>query len=125
MNSTGEDSMIVRVVTRVDGAAALETLRTVVVGSESDDPMAPVTVVAPNDIVGIVARRRLATGTPERPVVAGIGVTTLARLAERIVTPLLAPRRSATRTVVAAAWRPVRDLGWFADIAATQRPFAR
>lgn len=87
------------------GAAALDALRQVVAEAKRADPMAPVTVIAPNNVAGIVARRHLAVGTDGRPGIAGIEVTTLTRLAERIAAPLLAPRRPATRTVLAATWR--------------------
>ena len=110
--------MTVRVVTVGYGCAALAALRTAVAELKRVDPMAPVTVIAPNNIAGIVARRHLAAGIDGTPGIAGIDVTTLARLAERIATPFLAPRRPATRTVLAAAWRRVlaEDPGRFRDI---------
>lgn len=103
--------MTVDVVATAYGTPALEALKTVVAELKRTDPMARVTVIAPNNIAGIVARRHLAAGTTGRPGtpgrrgIAGIDVTTIARLAERIATLLLAPRRPATRTVIAAAWR--------------------
>ena len=111
--------MTVRVVTVGYGAAALAALRMAVAELKSVDPMAPVTVIAPNNIAGIVARRHLAAGIDGNPGIAGIDVTTLARLADRIATPLLAPRRPATRTVLAAAWRRVlaENPGRFRNIA--------
>lgn len=111
--------MAVRVVTVGYGSGALAALRTSVAELKRGDAMAPVTVIAPNNIAGIVARRHLAAGLDGGPGIAGIGVTTLARLSERIATPFLAPRRPATRTVVAAAWRRVlaEDPGRFRDIA--------
>src|SRR3954470_23781643 len=92
--------------------------------------MARVTVIAPNNIAGIVARRYLAAGIDGRPGVAGIEVTTLARLAERVATPLLAPRRPTSRTVIAAGWRRALadDPRCFANIAehsATVRALAQ
>ena len=111
--------MTVRVQTTAYGAAALEALRGVVADVKQDDPMSAVTVIAPNNVAGIVARRYLAAGTGSHPGIAGIEVTTLARLSERIATPLLAPRRPATGTVVAAAWRRAlgEAPGRFRDIA--------
>jgi hypothetical protein len=102
------------------GAAALEALASVVAQTKSADPMAMVTVIAPNNIAGIVARRQLAAGTPERPGIAGIEVTTLARLAERFAAGRLSPRRPASRAVLAASWRQAlaANPGRFADIAA-------
>lgn len=44
------------------GAAALDALRMVVAEAKRDDPMAPVTVLFPNNRAGIVARRHLAHG---------------------------------------------------------------
>lgn len=97
--------MTVDVVATAYGTPALGALSAVVAELKGTDPMARVTVIAPNNIAGIVARRHLAAGTSSRPGIAGIDVTTIARLAERIAAPLLAPRRPATRTVIAAGWR--------------------
>ena len=94
--------MSVRVVTSGYGADALDALAAVVADAKQADPMAAVTVVAPNNVAGIVARRHLAVGSRG---IAGIEVTTLARLAERLAAPGLAPRRPATRPVLSAAWR--------------------
>lgn len=94
-----------RVVTTAYGIAALDALRTAVGEVKRDDPMAPVMVIAPSNIAGIVARRHLAHGVAGRPGVAGIEVTTLARLAERLASPVLAQRKPATQVITAAAWR--------------------
>ena len=96
-----------RVIPTGYGAAALAALRAAVADAKQHDPMAAVTVLVPNNLAGIVARRSLARGTDGRPGIAGIDVTTLPRLAERVAAPRLAPRRPATRTIVAAAWRGV------------------
>src|SRR5262245_7935046 len=98
------------------GAPAIEALRTVVGRIKRDDPLAPVTVVVPNNLAGLVARRALAHGVGGAPGIAGLEVTTLARLAERQAAPNLAPRRPATGPVVAAAWRAAlqHDPGIFA-----------
>ena len=97
--------MTVQVRATAYGAAALEVLSGVVAEVKQQDAMAPVTVIVPNNIAGIVARRHLAAGTTARPGIAGIEVTTLARLAERLSTSVLAPRRPTSRAVLAAAWR--------------------
>ncbi|MEP6799035.1 MAG: hypothetical protein ABI890_12835, partial [Lapillicoccus sp.] len=98
-----------------------------------DDPMAPVTVVVPNNIAGIVARRYLAHGlTDDGNGVAGIYVSTLPRLAEQLATAALtaAGRRPATRPVVAATIRQRLELnpGIFGPVAghpATSRALAQ
>ena len=64
------------------GHAALEALRSIVTEAKRDDRMAPVTILLPNNIAGIVARRHLAHGLDGLgPGVAGIQLTTLPRLA--------------------------------------------
>lgn len=97
--------MAVHVRSAAYGRAALDALTAAVADAKHSDPMAAVTVVAPNNIAGIVARRHLAAGTGERRGVAGVEITTLGRLAERLALGALAPRRPLTRTVLAAAWR--------------------
>ena len=49
------------------GVAALDVLRTVVFDLKQADPMTLVTVIAPNNVAGIVARRHLAQGSTQRP----------------------------------------------------------
>lgn len=119
MAQAGQTECRATVVTSEYGVAALDHLRQAVTLAKAHDPMAQVTVLAPNNIAGIVARRHLARGTADRPGIAGIEVTTLLRLAERTAAPHLAPRRPATRTVLAAAWRRAlhQDPGRFGDIA--------
>ena len=74
--------------------------------------MAPVTIVVPTNVAGIVARRHLAAGVGDgRPGVAALDVTTLDRLAERLAAPSLAPRRPVTPPVLAAAWRSALATG--------------
>ena len=93
------------------GRAALEALRDIV-ADVKHDPMAPVTVLVPNNIAGIVARRHLAHGlTAGGNGVAGIWFTTLPRLAEQLAAPTLTGRgrRPATRPVSAAAIRECLD----------------
>ena len=83
------------------GKTALDQLCAVVDDLKRDDPLAPVTILAPSNIAAITARRALAS----RGGVAAIHVTTVNRLAEQLGAPLLAPNRPATRAVTAAAWR--------------------
>lgn len=81
--------------------------------------MVPVTTIVPNNIAGIVARRHLAGGLGVgRSGVAALEVTTLARLAERLGSGYLAPRRRLTSAVLAAAWRTalVAEPGVFAEV---------
>ncbi len=68
--------------------------------------MAPVTLLVPNELAGITARRSLATGVlPGTTGVAGLYISTLPRLAEQLAAASLSPRVPATRAFVAAAWR--------------------
>lgn len=85
--------------------------------------MAPVTIIVPNNIAGIVARRHLARGLAEGSNgVAAIYVTTLPRLAEQLAAPSLTSqgRRPATRPITAAAIRARLDAepGAFEPVAA-------
>ncbi len=104
--------MTVQVRTTAYGRPALEALRAAVAKIKEDDPMAPVTVLVPNNIAGIVARRFLAHGlTDDSNGIAGIFFSTLPRLAEQLAAPALtaAGRRPATRPVTAAAIRQRLD----------------
>ncbi|WP_277049796.1 PD-(D/E)XK nuclease family protein [Ruania albidiflava] len=88
------------------GPAALDALREVVASAKSTDPMAPVTILVPHTVAGIAVRRHLAHGLgSDGPGVAGIELTTVPRLAERLAAHLLAPRRPATGPVLSGAWR--------------------
>ena len=88
------------------GPEALDRLREVTAGLKQHDPMAPVTILVSNNIAGMVARRHLAAGIADGTSgVAGIEISTLPRLAERLAAHKMSPRRPATRTVNAAAWR--------------------
>ncbi len=95
--------------------------------------MSPVTVLVPNNIAGIVARRFLAHGlAPERRGIAAIRFTTLRHLAEQLAGPVLAGagRRPATAALTAAAVRACLDAdpGVFEPVAqhpATARALAR
>jgi ATP-dependent helicase/nuclease subunit B len=89
-----------RIETTAYGAAALERLAEVVARLKADDPMKPVTLLLPDNLTGVVARRFLAsTG------IAALYLATLPRLAEQLAAGLLAPRQPATRPIVAATWR--------------------
>jgi RecB family exonuclease len=98
----------VQVTTTPYGRLALAALRATVQQIKHDDPMAPVTVLVPNNIAGIVARRFLARGLSDKSNgVAGIYFSTLPRLAEQLAAPVLtaAGKRPATRPVIAATIR--------------------
>jgi RecB family exonuclease len=99
--------MGIRLLACAYGRAALDELTSAVAAAKTDDPMAAVTVVVPTNVAGIVARRHLAAHLPagDGVGVAALEVTTLRRLAERLATQRLSPRRPATRPLVAAAWR--------------------
>lgn len=101
------------------GAEALETLRAIVGEAKRDDPMAPVTIVVPNNIAGILARRHLAAnGAADQSGVAAIYISTLARLAEQLATVHLTPRRPTTAAIRASAWRKAlnADAGAFGAV---------
>jgi ATP-dependent helicase/nuclease subunit B len=123
-------TVTIRLETTTYGVPALMVLARVVGDVKRDDPMTPVTVIIPNNVAGIVARRYLAGavtagGGPavgprgHRRGIAAIELTTLARLSERIAAPRLAPRRPTARAFVAAAWRAelAKNPRGFRDIA--------
>lgn len=88
------------------GRPALDELRDVVRELKNGDPMTSVTVLMPNNLAGIVARRFLAHGLGDgHHGVAALFPTTVRRLAEQLAAPALHARRPATGPVVAAAWR--------------------
>ena len=103
------------------GAAAYEALRGVVGEVKGGDPLAPVSVLVPTNLCGVIARRVLARGVGGRAGVAGLAVLTVDRLAELIAAPALtgAGRRPATSPVIAAAWRRALadSAGVFAPVA--------
>ncbi|MEQ4209653.1 PD-(D/E)XK nuclease family protein [Actinopolymorpha sp. B9G3] len=104
------------------GAAAYEVLRRTVAEVKRDDPLAPVTLVVPTNLCGLVARRMLARGygSAHRGI-AGLAVATLPRLAELIAAPTLTGqgRRPVTGPILAAAWRRAlaEDPGPFEPVA--------
>ncbi|GAA3594558.1 PD-(D/E)XK nuclease family protein [Kribbella ginsengisoli] len=89
-----------RIETTAYGAAALAKLGEVVTALKADDPMKPVTLLLPNNLAGVTARRFLA-----RTTIGALYLATLPRLAEQLSAGALAPRRPATRPIVAATWR--------------------
>jgi ATP-dependent helicase/nuclease subunit B len=111
-----------RVITTSYGRAALDALHTVVAEVKRDGPLEPVTLLLPNNIAGIVARRHLARGIRDgQSGIAGLYLATLPRLAEQLASPKLTAsgRRPATRPITAAAWRTVlsEDAGLFQQVA--------
>ena len=111
--------MTVQVNSTEYGRASLEALRKAVASAKTSDAMAAVTILVPNNLAGIVARRYLAGGlTGGHSGVAGIYISTLPRLAEQLAAPRLAPRRPATRPILASAWRAALDTepGIFASV---------
>lgn len=89
------------------GRPALEELSRLVEAAKRSDPLAPVTVLVPSQVASVVVRRHLARGVAGSSGIAGLFLSTVNRFAERVAAPLLAPRRPATRAIVAAAWRNV------------------
>jgi len=79
------------------GAAAYEALRGVVGEVKGDDPLAPVSVLVPTHLCGVIARRVLAWGVGGRAGVAGLSVLTVDRLAELIAAPALTGRAGGRR----------------------------
>jgi len=104
--------MSVQVTTTAYGQRALDSLREAVADVKRDDPMTPVTVLVPNNIAGIVARRFLARGIAnDGNGIAGIYFSTLPRLAEQLAASTLTSqgRRPATRPVIASTTRRCLD----------------
>jgi RecB family exonuclease len=120
--------MTVRLIGTPYGAPAFRALHAVLADHKRQDPLAPVTILAPSTIAGTVARRYLARslraggtagGCPSATGVAGIRVTTIVRLAEQLAAPTMGARRPATGPVVSAAWRAALDAdsgGLFAPV---------
>ncbi|GAB2933556.1 hypothetical protein GCM10027047_32500 [Rhodococcus aerolatus] len=102
------------------GRAALDALREAVLAAKAGDPLAPVTVLVPSGVAGMVARRHLAAGLGDGHAgVAALHPTTVVRHAEQLAAPTLAGRRPATGPVLAAAWRAAleHDPGGLAPVA--------
>jgi hypothetical protein len=76
---------MIRGETTMYGGSALARLTAVVADLKHADPMTPVTILAPNNVAGIVARRHLAQGLGDGLAgIAGIEVSTLPRFAEQL-----------------------------------------
>jgi len=106
------------------GHEAYAALRAAMARIQQDDPLAPVTVVVPDNMTGTIVRRALARtpGPAGTPGVAALTLSTAQRLAELLAAPTLTTsgRRPATTPVVAAGWRAaLADRpGLFASVAA-------
>lgn len=123
---TESTSPTAEVLTTRYGPPALEALTRTVHQAKAGDPFAPVTVIVPNNFVGIAARRSLASGdhghvTPGRAGVVGVDFLTVYRLAELLGAAALATagRRPVSTPVIAAAVRRVLAdrPGMFAPVA--------
>jgi ATP-dependent helicase/nuclease subunit B len=103
------------------GRPAYDALRVAVADRKHADPLAPVTVLVPTQLTGVIARRALAHGVGGHPGIAGLTVLTVDRLAERIASAALmgSGRLPATDSVLAAAWRRAlaEDPGVFGPVA--------
>lgn len=104
------------------GRPAYDSLRAAVSAAKAGDPLAPVTLVMPTDLSGVIARRALARGFDDNhDGVAALTVLTVARLAELVGAPSLVAtgRRPLASPVLAAAWRQVvaDDPGVFGPVA--------
>src|SRR5664280_2889313 len=102
------------------GAQAQGELREVITEAKRTDPLAPLTVVVPSDLAGVVTLRFLASGvtegSPRRRGIAGLQILTVDRLAEQLATAALVgtgrgPRpASCTASCAAAPTRSAREL---------------
>ncbi|CAM3825874.1 PD-(D/E)XK nuclease family protein [Smaragdicoccus niigatensis] len=101
------------------GRAALDALRDAVAEHKAGDALAPVTVLAPNNLAALTARRHLARGVGGRAGVVNVDVTTLSKLSEKIAAPAMHPRRPLTGPVLTSALRRAldEDPGLFAEVA--------
>lgn len=101
------------------GPAALSALRVVVGALKAGDPLRPIAVVVPTNIVGVTARRTLGRAAAG---IVGVSLLTVHRLAELLGAPALAAagRRPASMPVLAAAARRAlaEASGMFAPVAA-------
>ena len=103
------------------GPPAYDALRAAVAVAKRRDPLAPVTVLVPSNLCGVLVQRALAHGFGGRRGVAGLEVLTVDRIADRLAAPVLvgSGRRPITEPVLAAVWRRVlaTDPGAFAPVA--------
>jgi RecB family exonuclease len=101
------------------GAPATAALADAIAAAKGGDPLAPVTVVVPSNLVGVSARRTLAAGSPAG--LAAVRFETVLGLARLLAGPSLpSDRRRVTDPVVGAAVRSVLESS--ADLL---RPVAR
>lgn len=112
------------------GADALRQLKELVGGAKGSDPLAPVTILARDNIAAITVRRALAHGVGGRRGVAAVDVTTLRRLAERLLAAEGDTKRPVTTALLTTLWRRAlaSDPGCFAAVAehpATVRALVR
>jgi ATP-dependent helicase/nuclease subunit B len=100
------------------GRAALEELATTVRAAKGNDALAPVTVIVPNNGVGVAARRALAR---DGRGIGAVTFTTVSRLAEQLGRARLSAegRRPASGVLVLGTLRREldRDAGVFAPVA--------
>lgn len=112
------------------GADAVQRLRGIVAEAKGSDPLAPVTILARDNIAAITVRRALAAGVGDGRGVAAVDVTTLRRLAEMLLAAAGDTRRSVSTALLTAMWRRglADDPGCFAAVAehpATVRALVR
>lgn len=126
MSQPGHLPSAISAVATAHGRPALEALHRLVAAAKADDPLAPVTVVVPGNMVGLAARRALASGdlgpiVGDRPGLVGVTFVTAYRLAELLASDAMAAagRRPVSTPVIAAAVRRSlrRSPGWFAAVA--------
>src|ERR1700712_440223 len=88
------------------GVAAYRALVAAVRSAKGGDPLRPVTVVVPSELVGVAARRALARGDG-KPGIAALSIVTWRRLAESLGTKELVAdgRRPLTATTLAGKIR--------------------
>src|SRR6187431_3749524 len=112
------------------GSDAVAKLRELVAEAKGGDPLAPVTIIARDNIAAISVRRALAGGVGERRGVAAVNVTTLRRLAEQLLAAAGQTLPPVTSALLTALWRRelAIDPGCFAPVvehAATVRALVR
>ena len=120
------NSLLPALIVTEHGPTALGALRRAVSAAKAQDALAPVTVLVPNNFVGLSARRALGSGdfgplVGKRSGMVGVGFSTIYRLAELAGAPRLAEgnRRPVSTPIIAAAVRQVLtgSPGYFARVA--------
>lgn len=114
--------MAIQVTNTAYGGAAYDALGRAVTAAKTGDALAPVTLVVPTNLCGVIARRALARGyRDDRSGVAGLTVATIPRVAEWLAAPTLAGtgRWPLAGSILVAAWRRALadDAGPFAPVA--------